>query len=153
MDDARIAVLKAEVDSRMREIETIYERIEERRARYSETAEGIDSMAYQIHNLYSAFEQQFETVAGFFENRLEEQRYHVDLLRRMRLEIDGIRPALVSDEAFVLLDELRRFRRFFRHAYTTDLNPDNLVDLLSKAERLKPVHLREVAGFLDRIAG
>ena len=151
MDDARIAVLKAEVDSRKREIETIYERIEERRARFSETAEGIDSMAYQIHNLYSAFEQLFETVARFFENRLEEQRYHVDLLRRMRLEIDGVRPALVSDEAFILLDELRRFRHLFRHAYTADLNPDNLVDLLSKAERLRPVHRRDVAEFLGRI--
>lgn len=151
MDDARIAVLKAEVDSRKREIETIYERIEERQARFSETAEGIDSMAYQIHNLYSAFEQLFETVARFFENRLEEERYHVDLLRRMRLEIDGIRPALVSDEAFILLDELRRFRHLFRHAYTADLNPDNLVDLLSKAERLRPVHRRDVAEFLGRI--
>ena len=151
MDDARIAVLKAEVDSRMREIETIYERIEERRARFSETAEGIDSMAYQIHNLYSAFEQLFETVVHFFENRIEEQRYHVDLLRRMRLEIEGIRPVLVSDEAYILLDELRRFRHFFRHAYTADLKPENLVDLLSKAERLRPVHRRDVAEFLGRI--
>ena len=151
MDDARIAVLKAEVDSRMREIETIYERIEERRARFSETAEGIDSMAYQIHNLYSAFEQLFETVVHFFENRIEEQRYHVDLLRRMRLEIEGIRPVLVSDEAYILLDELRRFRHFFRHAYTADLKPENLVDLLSKAERLRPVHRRDVVEFLGRI--
>ena len=151
MDDARIAVLKAEVDSRMREIETIYERIEERRARFSETAEGIDSMAYQIHNLYSAFEQLFETVVHFFENRIEEQRYHVDLLRRMRLEIEGMRPVLVSDEAYILLDELRRFRHFFRHAYTADLKPENLVDLLSKAERLRPVHRRDVAEFLGRI--
>lgn len=151
MDDARIAVLKAEVDSRMREIETIYERIEERRARFSETAEGIDSMAYQIHNLYSGFEQLFETVVHFFENRLEEQRYHVDLLRRMRLEIEGMRPVLVSDEAYILLDELRRFRHFFRHAYTADLKLENLADLLSKAERLRPVHRRDVAEFLGRI--
>ena len=151
MDDARIAVLKAEVDSRLREIETIYERIEERRARFSETAEGIDSMAYQIHNLYSAFEQLFETVVHFFENRIEEQRYHVDLLRRMRLEIEGMRPVLVSDEAYILLDELRRFRHFFRHAYTAELKPENLVDLLTKAERLRPVHRRDVAEFLGRI--
>ena len=151
MDQARIAILKAEVDTRQRDIDDVYERIENRRGKFRKTAEGIDSMAYQIHNLYSAFEQQFETVAKFFENRLEEQRDHVDLLRRMRLEIDGIRPALVSDEAFVLLDELRRFRHFFRHAYTTDLNPDNLVDLLSKVERLRPVHRQDMAEFLGRI--
>ncbi len=152
MDEAGIAILKAEVDSRQRDIDAIYDRIENRRGTFRESVEGVDSMAYQIHNLYSAFEQLFETVARFFENRLEEERYHVDLLRRMRLDIDGVRPALVSDEAFVLLDELRRFRHLFRHAYTVDMKPENLADLLSKAERLRPVHLRDVAEFLGRIA-
>lgn len=151
MDEARIAILKAEVDSRQRDIDDIYRRIKNRRGVFRESVEGVDSMGYQIHNLYSAFEQLFETVARFFENRLEEERYHVDLLRRMRLEIEGVRPALVSDEAFVLLDELRRFRHLFRHAYTTDLKPENLADLLSKAERLRPVHRRDVAEFLGRI--
>ena len=151
MDEARIAILKAEIDSRQRDIDAIYDRIEDRRGAFRETSEGIDSMAYQIHNLYSAFEQLFETVVHYFENRIEEERYHIDLLRRTRLEIDGIRPALVSDEAFVLLDELRRFRHFFRHAYTAGLNPENLADLLSKTERLRPVHRRDVAEFLVRI--
>lgn len=64
---------------------------------------------------------------------------------------NGIRPALVSDEAFALLDELRRFRHFFRHEYSTDLKPENLADLLSKAERLKPVHRRDAAELLGRI--
>ena len=108
-------------------------------------------MAYQIHNLYSAFEQLFETVVHFFENRLEEERYHIDLLRRMRLEIEGIRPALVSDGAFDLLDELRRFRHFFRHAYTAELNPDKLDDLLGNVRRLREIHRQDVKKFIDRM--
>ena len=151
MDEARIAILKAEIDSRDRDIDRIYERIEQRAGIFRETAEGVDSMAYQIHNLYSAFEQLFETVVHFFENRLEEERYHIDLLRRMRLEIEGIRPALVSDGAFDLLDELRRFRHFFRHAYTAELNPDKLDDLLGNVRRLREIHRRDVKKFIDRM--
>ena len=151
MDEARIAILRAEVDSRQRDIDAIYDRIENRRGVFRETSEGIDSMAYQIHNHYSAFEQLFETVVHFFENRIEEERYHIDLLRRMRLEIHGIRPALVSDEAFDMLDELRRFRHFFRHAYTAELNPDNLADLVAKTDRLREVHRRDVEGFVQRM--
>ena len=150
MDEARIAILKAEIDSHERDIDRIYERIEQRTRIFRQTAEGVDSMAYQIHNLYSAFEQLFETVVHFFENRLEEERYHIDLLRRMRLEIDGIRPALVSDGAFDLLDELRRFRHFFRHAYTAELNPEKLDDLLAR-RHLREIHRRDVEKFIDRM--
>ena len=151
MDETRVAILKAEIDSRERDIHDVYVRIENRRESFRDTPEGMDSMAYQIHNLYSAFEQLFETVVRFFENRLEEERYHVDLLRRMRLEIDDIRPALVSGEAFELLDELRRFRHFFRHAYTAELNPQILEDLLVKAERLRQIHRRDVDNFKGRL--
>ncbi len=151
MDEARTAILKAEIDSRERDIDRIYERIEQRTGIFRQTAEGVDSMAYQIHNLYSVFKQLFETVVHFFENRLEEERYHIDLLRRMCLEIDGIRPTLVSDDAFDLLDELRRFRHFFRHAYTAELNPEKLDDLLGKARRLREIHRQDVVKFMDRM--
>ncbi len=151
MDETGVAILKAEIDSRERDINGVYQRIEKRRETFRETAEGMDSMAYQIHNLYSAFEQLFETVVRFFENRLEEERYHVDLLRRMRLEIDGIRPALVSGEAFNLLDQLRRFRHFFRHAYTAELNPRLLEDHLINAERLRQIHRRDLDNFIRQL--
>ena len=151
MDETRVAILKAEIDSRERDINGVYQRIEKRRESFRDTPEGMDSMAYQIHNLYSAFEQLFETVVRFFENRLEEERYHVDLLRRMRLEIVGIRPALVSGEAFDLLDQLRRFRPFFRHAYTAELNPQLLADHLINAERLRQIHRRDLDNFIRQL--
>ena len=75
-------------------------------------------MGYQLHNLYGAFEQLFKETARFFENRVDAGSCRADLLRRMQLEIQGIRPALLSAETASGLDELRRFRHFFRHAYT-----------------------------------
>ena len=152
MDNATFAILKAEIEAGDRAIRHTYDRIDQREADFQKTDEGIDSMGYQLHNLYSAFEQLFETVAHFFENQVEGERYHTDLLRRMKLEIEGIRPALISDEAFTLLDELRRFRHFFRHAYTAELNPDRLEELVATARRLRDLFQRDREAFLAQLA-
>ena len=84
MDEGAFAVLDAELRARCREIDRIANRVEERRRTFHQDAVAeVDSLAYQLHNLYSAFEQLFEEVARFFENRVDEARYHADLLRRM----------------------------------------------------------------------
>jgi len=76
------------------------------------------------------------------------ERYHTDLLRRMRVEIEGVRPALLSPETFGLLDELRRFRHLFRHAYGVRLDGARLADLADKAARLRHALDRDRQAFL-----
>ena len=122
--------------ARCRDVERIANRIEERRRTFDRGAAAeVDCLAYQLHNIYSAFDQLFEEVARFFENRIDEARYHADLIRRMQLEIRGIRPALLSEETASDLDELRRFRHLFRHAYATDLDPTKVAKLAAKGAR------------------
>lgn len=58
MDNAELVILETELAAQTREIERIYERIEER-ARLR-TASGTESLSYQLHNLYSAFKELFE---------------------------------------------------------------------------------------------
>ena len=148
MDKGALAVLEAELRARVQDISRIGGRIEERLGTFAHSAEGVDSMGYQLHNFYSAFEQLFEVVARFFENQIDEARYHADMLRRMQLEIEGIRPALLSAETATDLDELRRFRHLFRHAYTADLDPDKVADLAAKAVRIQRDFARDFERFL-----
>jgi hypothetical protein len=152
MDETTFAVLKAEIEDRHADLARMYERLGQRRTDFRKSAEGVESMGYQLHNLYSAFEQFFETIARFFENRIEGERYHTDLLRRMKMEIEGIRPALISAEAFALLDELRRFRHFFRHAYAAELDPDKVEEIAEKAEQVKGIFQRDKDAFLAQLA-
>jgi hypothetical protein len=65
-------------------------------------------------------------------------RWHALLLQRMTLDIEGVRPKLVGSEAFDCLDELRRFRRFFRSSYGVRLDP----------QRLRLVYLADFEGIL-----
>ena len=148
MDEGAFAVLEAGLRARVRDISRIGGRIEERLGTFARSAEGVDSMGYQLHNLYGAFEQLFEEVAQFFENQIDEARYHADMIRRMQLEIQGIRPALLSAETASDLDELRRFRHLFRHAYTADLDPDKVADLAAKAVRIQRDFARDFERFL-----
>ncbi|WP_390889390.1 ribonuclease toxin HepT-like protein [Leptodesmis sichuanensis] len=65
-------------------------------------------------SLYTVFENISLNVAKTFENQIDDKsQWHSVLLRRMTLEIEGIRPCLYSLETYQCLDELRRFRHFF----------------------------------------
>ncbi len=95
--------------------------------------EKISHLAYQFHNLYGALEDFFQEVAKTFENRVEDpSRCHRELLKRMAMEIPGIRPEVLSPASHVLLNELRGFRHVFRHAYDYELSPDKLRALKGK---------------------
>lgn len=109
-------------------------------------------MAYQIHNLYGAFEQLFEEVARAFENQVDPSRYDTDLLRRMTLQIEGIRPALLSEGAATMLDELRRFRHLFRHAYGIDLDPIRVADIAARIPNLRERFTNDTEAFLSQLS-
>jgi hypothetical protein len=102
-----------------------------------------------LHNLYCAFEGIFQRIAGAFGNQISDQAgWHADLLRRMTLEIEGLRPRLLSDDAYDALDELRRFRHLFRSAYRLRLDAERLALVHRKARVLDQVYRADIERFL-----
>jgi hypothetical protein len=150
MEKGRLILLKGEMQGQSKEIEKIYAKIEERKTR--QDIANLESLAYQLHNLYCAFEDLFKIVADNFENYIEERRkYHRELLWRMSISIEGVRPALLSDESLKLLDSLRAFRHFFRHAYAYELDPKKVNIVLEDAFKLKPLYKKEIKKFLQNL--
>jgi len=83
-------------------------------------------LAYLLHNLYCSLEDIFQEVAKTFENKVEDPaKYHRELLKRMYMDVPGIRPKLLSRESYCTLDELRGFRHIFRHAYGYELDREH----------------------------
>ena len=73
---------------------------------------------------------------------------HIELLRRMRLEIPGVRPAALSSEmSFQRLDELRAFRHVFRHAYSYGLDDERVFFLLRRVLESKDILLGDISSF------
>ncbi|KAF0220650.1 MAG: hypothetical protein FD174_974 [Geobacteraceae bacterium] len=83
-------------------------------------------LAYTIVNLYNLMENYCLRIAKYFEYNVDTLNWHKDLIKRMALEIDGIRPALLQSKDVPLIDELRAFRHVFRHIYQSELDVEKL---------------------------
>ncbi len=153
MEEGRLEILKADINRQTEMIERIYEKIQERSEGYETNVEKMESLAYQLHNLYCAFEDLTRIVADEFENRISERAdWHIRLLKRMTEHIPTIRPALFSQGSFPLLDELRAFRHWFRHAYSYEVEPAKLKIVLRKATELRQKYKTDVQQFLQLLS-
>lgn len=152
MEKGKLAILEAEIDKQAEGIYKIYSKIKERAAGLNNNEEKVESLAYQLHNLYCAYEDLFKIVANTFENNIEEGiTWHKELLRRMSITIKNIRPNLISEESLNLLSELRAFRHFFRHAYAYELDIEKVKLILKKALELKEIFKKDLNSFISNL--
>ena len=94
--------------------------------------------AVALHHGYGAVESVLERVARSVEGGLPTGRdRHVALLESMALEIEGVRPRVLSPESLRLLRGLLAFGHFFRHAYDVSLEGPRLDALRADALALR----------------
>lgn len=147
MEKESLIILKSEINAQLKEIEKIYNKLQEREKVKDKFF--IETIAYQLHNLYCAYEDLFKIVAKTFENNItDKSKFHIELLKRMAISIEGVRPNLISEETFKLLDNLRSFRHFFRHAYSYELDERKVKIVLEDAYKLKEIFKKDLEVFL-----
>lgn len=152
MEREQLAALEAEFRAQLRLLERVHQRLSDRVASGLETPAQLDSVAYQIHNLYCAAEDLLKLVAQAFENRIGSSgEWHRILLLRMSEPIPGIRPALLSEDLFDVMNRLRGFRHFVRHAYVTDIDPNQLQANLNLAFKLAEALPKAVYTFIAQL--
>lgn len=153
MDD-KILVLLNNIRRDLEAIATIYGELERHPLQENTDDDTLIVVAYHLHNLYNAFENTFQNIAAVFENSVDEvERWHAQLLERMRLDVMPLRPAVIDDTAYDALDELRRFRHLFRHAYSVKLDPLRLQLVMHKALALRAIHTEQLKRFMDFLQG
>jgi hypothetical protein len=109
----------------------------------------VAATAFELHNYYCVFENLMRRIATTFENALDPGEWHKQLMARMSLDIDGIRPALLDPPLRDRLDELRKFRHFFRNVYDRQLNPGKIADMLEILMAADGILLARIRRFLD----
>lgn len=101
-------------------------------------------LAANLHGYYTALETALERIARLFDEDVPSgPAWHQELLAQMRVEVPGIRGPVLATEVIADLQELRRFRHFFRNAYVLDLDPQRLQE---HAERLTAIHAQVIGG-------
>jgi hypothetical protein len=153
-----IELLKAEISDhldRIRKLEKEFSRVEHILTRPAGDVTLYDrgAIGYYLHSFYNGCENIFRSIAMFFENELGSDSWHADLLRRMRLEVQGYRPAVIDEELYLLLEDFRGFRHVFRHGYNFDLDWDRELLVASKLERAASMLQAQVRDFVDKLEG
>jgi len=100
-------------------------------------------------NTYTCVETILFRISRVFENHLSADQWHKELLRKMTLEISGIRQAVLSHKSYQLLDELRRFRHFKRYYYDFEYDWLKLDYLKAIYEKLIPLIEQELNNYID----
>lgn len=111
-------------------------------------------MAEIMVDFYTCLETLFLRISQFFENILEKDKWHSDLLHKMTLEIEGARKAVISDETYSILLEFLKFRHFKRYYFEFDYDWDKLEFLEKKYRQVKPLleeDLKNFEGFLNKL--
>ena len=155
MDD-KILILVHSIRRDQEAIDTIYRELAQHPLTSETSQDMLIVIGYHLHNLYNAFENIFQNIAAVFENSVDEvDRWHAQLLERMQLNVMPLRPAVIDNNAYEALDELRRFRHMFRHAYSMKLDPQRLQLVMDKALALRTIYpdqLGQFIGFLENLA-
>jgi uncharacterized protein YutE (UPF0331/DUF86 family) len=144
----RFLILERSIQNDLLAIERIYEELGNPHLE-AMNQEGLIVVAYRLYSLYSAFENIFRNIAKTFENHLDPSSWYRQILKRMRLDLSPVRPAVIDEEAYEKLDELVRFRHLFRTGYGIRLDSQRLQLVVQKALELRSIYPQQIARFMD----
>ncbi len=117
----------------------------------------LNSVALNLHSLYSGLERVFELIALELDGgALGGEAWHAELLRQMALDVPDVRPPVLEQDTANKLDEYRKFRHRIRNIYATNLDPDRMAHLVTGLTSLWPQIRAQLAAFtefLNELAG
>jgi hypothetical protein len=152
------AALAARIRQALADLEKVTARAEMLYAQAQRSGDDgyLDGVALNLHGFYGGVERIFEDVARTVEHSVPSgPEWHRDLLMQMADEVTALRPAVITAEARLCLDEYRGFRHVVRNVYTFSLRPTrvrDLVEMLRACFESVRHSLLEFTRFLDQLA-
>ena len=134
----KIQTLLGEFDRTRILLLRIEEFYDERFPAKEKTPEAAIILSEILGNYYTCMETLFLRVSQTFENHLNRESWHRELLSKMVLEIPGERAALLSEISYQASGELLRFRHFKRYYLEFDYDWDRLELVEKKFAILRP---------------
>ena len=109
-----------------------------------------------LHDFYTGIERIFRKIAEEFDGGVpNSEQWHKELLGNMTLELEGIRPAVITEELRNELEEYLGFRHVFRNIYGFQLELERLKRLLQSFDEVFYKFKNSLAkfiGFLKKLA-
>ncbi len=133
--EAKIKLLRAEIKKSLSTLNRIEKYILDFQKKKLKQEPGIDEamiITQALTNYYTCLETIFLRISKFFENTIDNDKWHRSLLEKMALDIEEIRPNVISDSVYEGLLELLKFRHFSRYYFEFDYDWDKIRFVLQK---------------------
>ncbi len=158
VDLNRLRLLKAEIKSDLKGIDRIDQAISEVTLTNLEIEPPKivkSGLALYLHHFYQAVEQIFLRITKAFDHyQPVGEAWHKDLLDAVSLEIEKVRPPVISDNLRQELERYRSFRHVVRHAYEREFLWKGMKDLVADYPRVSAqvkVDIQTFLGIIDEM--
>ena len=136
-----------------REIEAELEQLRNLLVEYRSTPKGDAGYLHRargsmFHDFYNGVERIFLRVAAELGGVPRGEQWHRQLLDDMVLDLDDLRPAVISAGLRAKLQPFLRFRHLFRNIYGQELDPDRLAEIAGRYETAHHGFQAEIGDFL-----
>ncbi|MCI0496635.1 hypothetical protein L0Z72_16655 [candidate division KSB1 bacterium] len=145
-------VLKSEINAELEkiqkvtnEIESLYKKIKDKTPSLVE----LSAMATFLHNFYSGIENIMKRIATSLDNDVPSgTNWHTDLLKRMSIDIAGIRENVFSEDTVNELIDYLSFRHMFVHSYGFELKWSKMLLLVESIKKVFVKVKQDIENFL-----
>ena len=148
-----IPVLVAEIKDELSKLDILSQKLSSQVNRTNKE-EIAESAALRLHNFYTGCERIFKLIVSEVNGGVpHELDWHKRMLTQVSLEIEDIRPAVISLKTRKDLEELLRFRHIVRNIYGFELKPERIETLIALTISLFPGFTKEIENFMAFLIG
>ncbi|ETX13350.1 hypothetical protein OCH239_10935 [Roseivivax halodurans JCM 10272] len=103
---------------------------------------AVTTIASALHNIYNGLEDVMKTLCKSVDSFVPTgSSSHQDILDQMSSPRKDVRPALVGEDWYADMNELRAFRNLISHNYRRELRGDLVIENLKRMETILPLFL------------
>ena len=147
----KFGVLKADIDRELKNLERLTLELNTVLGTTSEsTIVRSRAAGSVIHDFYTGVEKIFRRIAVRVDQDLPTgQDWHVQLLQRMNVPLEGFRPQVITESLARNLEEYLRFRHLFRNIYGFELRWERCEPLASRLDKTLADLKEQIGHFED----
>ena len=143
-----------DVQNEIREITKEFEVMQRKIKKFESTCDIEDkdsharAIAGCVYGIYGGMETILKNLISHFDHVLPAgEDWHAQLLCRAKYPNEGVRPAIITEGTFVLLDSLMEFGHFFRGKYHTNLIPKLIIEKADEILKVYPDFIKDIGTF------
>lgn len=144
-----LLTLKKEIEKELKDLQRLNEEMAQVLTHKKQSFLETRAAGSILHDFYSGIEKIFRRIASRIDRDIPSgEDWHTELLIRMSIPLDDIRPKVISENLKDQLADYLRFRHLFRNIYGFELKWERCKTLGIMLDRVFKLFQKEIKRFL-----